>query len=295
MPDLETTNELPRVILVTGLSGSGKSIALHVLEDVGFYCIDNLPVSLFEALVKDIIAKPAATRRRTAIGIDARNPGSELHRTPSLIKRLRDHGVDCEVVFLDAEDNVLIQRFSETRRRHPLTDDGLPLDQAIRRERQLLEPLLEMARLKIDTTRTTLHELREIIRARVADRNTGEMSIMLQSFGFKHGVPRNADFVFDARCLPNPHWHPELRPQTGRDAAVAKFLGNDLKVQELLSGIQEFLVQWIPCFESEGRSYLTIAIGCTGGQHRSVFLIESLCQFFKSQGRTVVCNHRELS
>jgi UPF0042 nucleotide-binding protein len=289
-----TDNDPPRVVLVTGLSGSGKSIALHVLEDVGFYCIDNLPVSLFEALVRDITVQPARAEALTAIGIDARSRGAELGQLPALVKRLRDHGVDCEILFLDAEDSILIQRFSETRRRHPLTADGRTLEQAIRLERELLEPLLDLARLKIDTTRTTLHELRELIRARVAERDSGEMSIMLQSFGFKHGVPRNADFVFDARCLPNPHWHPELRPHTGRDRPVAEFLGHDLQVRGMLSHIEDFLSHWIPCFEREGRSYLTIAIGCTGGQHRSVYLTEELMRYFQSQGRKVVCNHREL-
>ncbi|MCB1787814.1 MAG: RNase adapter RapZ [Chromatiaceae bacterium] len=290
----DDNNDVPRVVLVTGLSGSGKSIALHVLEDVGYYCIDNLPVSLFEALVRDITLHPTKSRGQTAIGIDARNPGNELDQLPGLIKRLRDHGVDCEVVFLDAEDAVLMQRFSETRRRHPLTDDGRTLQQAIDLERKLLNPLLDLARLKIDTTRTTLHELREIIRARVAERERGEMSIMLQSFGFKHGVPRNADFVFDARCLPNPHWHPDLRPLTGKDPEVANFLGHDLQVRGLLSHISDFLTQWIPCFEREGRSYLTIAIGCTGGQHRSVYLIEELARFLTDQGLKVVRSHREL-
>lgn len=285
----------PRVVLITGLSGSGKSIALNALEDVSYYCIDNLPASLFEALVRDITVQPAKARGLTAIGIDARSPGVELSQLPGLIKRLRDHGVDCEVVFLDAEDSVLMQRFSETRRRHPLTDEGRTLEQAIRLEREMLEPLLDLTRLKIDTTRTTLHELREIIRARVAERDSGEMSIMLQSFGFKHGVPRNADFVFDARCLPNPHWHNELRPFTGRDKPVADFLGTDLKVRGMFSNISDFLGHWIPCFEHEGRSYLTIAIGCTGGQHRSVYLVEELSRFFESQGRNVVCSHRELS
>lgn len=291
----KSNNETPRVILVTGLSGSGKTIALHVLEDVGFYCIDNLPVSLFDALVRDITTDPSTAHQLTAIGIDARSPGTELDRLPGLIKRLRDHGVDCEIVYLDAEDHVLMQRFSETRRRHPLTDDDHTLEQAIELERRTLEPLLDLSRLKIDTSRTTLHELRSIIRARVAERDHGEMSIMLQSFGFKHGVPRNADFVFDARCLPNPHWHPELRPLTGRDDAVAAFLGDDLQVRSMLSEISEFLVRWIPCFENEGRSYLTIAVGCTGGQHRSVYLIEALDRFLKSQGRDVVRSHRELS
>lgn len=290
----QNSNETPRVILVTGLSGSGKSIALHVLEDAGFYCIDNLPVTLFDALVRDITSHPSAARKQTAIGIDARSPGAELDQLPATIKRLRDHGVDCEVVFLDAEDHVLIQRFSETRRRHPLTDEEHNLEQAIRLERQMLEPLLDLSRLTIDTSRTTLHELREIVRARVAERDRGEMSIMLQSFGFKHGVPRNADFVFDARCLPNPHWHPDLRPLTGKDPEVANFLGHDLQVRGLLSHISDFLTQWIPCFEREGRSYLTIAIGCTGGQHRSVYLIEELARFLTDQGLKVVRSHREL-
>ncbi len=295
MPDSSISSDPPRVILVTGLSGSGKSIALQVLEDVGYYCIDNLPVSLFETLARDISNDPDKARNLIAVGIDARNPGSELKRLPNLIKALRDHGVDCEVVFLDAEDNVLMQRFSETRRRHPLTDADHDLDQAIQLERDTLEPLLDLARLKIDTTRTTLHELRELIRARVAERDRGEMSIMLQSFGFKHGVPRNADFVFDARCLPNPHWQPDLRPYTGRDKAVAEFLSRDLKAASMLSDISDFLARWVPCFEAEGRSYLTIAIGCTGGQHRSVYLVEQLAQFFSAQGRSVVHSHRELS
>ncbi len=284
----------PRVNLITGLSGSGKSIALQVLEDLGYYCIDNLPVSLFEALAKDITSDPSKARSLTAVGIDARNPESELTRLPSLIKRLRDHGVDCEVIFLDADDTVLMQRFSETRRRHPLTEAGRGLDEAIALERDTLEPLLDLARLKIDTTRTTLHELRELIRARVAGRGHGEMSIMLQSFGFKHGVPRNADFVFDARCLPNPHWQPDLRPLSGRDAAVAAFLGGDSKVRAMLDDIGDFLTRWVSCFEAEGRSYLTIAIGCTGGQHRSVYLVEQLARHCESQGRGVIHSHREL-
>lgn len=285
----------PRVVLVTGLSGSGKSIALQVLEDVGYYCIDNLPVSLFETLARDITTNPSKARDLTAVGIDARSPGNELAHLPDVIKRLRDHGIDCEVVFLDADDAILIQRFSETRRRHPLTDEEHTLDEAIALERETLAPLNEAARLKIDTTRTSLHELRSLIRARVAERQAGEMSILLQSFGFKHGAPRNADFVFDARCLPNPHWQPELRPLTGRDQPVADFLSDDLKVRGMISHLEDFLSQWVPCFEEEGRSYLTIAIGCTGGQHRSVFLVEQLQHRFEAQGREVVVNHRELS
>jgi UPF0042 nucleotide-binding protein len=294
MPERSTQSDPHRVVLITGLSGSGKSIALEVLEDSGYYCIDNLPVSLFEALARDITTNPTKARELTAIGIDARSPGKELDHLPGVIKRLRDHGLDCEVIFLDAEDSVLIQRFSETRRRHPLTDDERTLDDAIALERETLAPLLELARLKIDTTRTTLHELRNLVRARVAQREAGELSVLLQSFGFKHGVPRNADFVFDARCLPNPHWQPALRPYTGRDRPVIDFLGSDPKVTGMLSHIADFLARWVPCFEDEGRSYLTIAIGCTGGQHRSVYLVEQLRQGFEQQGRSVVVNHREL-
>jgi len=294
MPEEQTDNTQHRVVLITGLSGSGKSIALAVLEDVSYYCIDNLPASLFEALVRDITQNPIRARHLTAIGIDARSPGSELSQLPDLIENLRKHGVDCEVVFLDAEDGVLIQRFSETRRRHPLTEGGRTLEEAIKLEREMLSPLLDLTRLKIDTTRTTLHELRDIIRTRVAERRSGEMSIMLQSFGFKHGVPRNADFVFDARCLPNPYWQSDLRPFTGRDQPVADFLGDDLKVRGMLSHVSDFFTHWIPCFEHEGRSYLTVAIGCTGGQHRSVYLVEQLAAFFESQGRRVVRTHREL-
>jgi UPF0042 nucleotide-binding protein len=284
-----------KLIVVSGLSGSGKSIALNVLEDAGFNCIDNLPVSLFETLVRDLSIEQPEQLRRTAIGIDARIPDTELTRVPELVTQLGKHGVDCEIVFLEADHDVLIQRFSETRRRHPLTDENNDLDAAIELESRLLAPLRNAAQLHINTSRTTLHELRSLIRSRVAERESGHLSLMLQSFGFKHGAPRNADFVFDMRCLPNPHWHPELRPLTGRDAAVTEFLEQDQKVEEMFQHVSQFLAHWVPCFESEGRSYLTIAIGCTGGQHRSVYMTERLKRFFDQQGRTCLCAHRELS
>jgi len=287
--------EQAKLIVVSGLSGSGKSIALNVLEDAGFNCIDNLPVSLFETLVRDLSNNPPEQLRRTAIGIDARIPGAELTQVPALVKKLSELGVDCEIVFLEADNEVLIQRFSETRRRHPLTDENNDLESAISIERDLLEPLRNSAQLQINTSHTTLHELRSIIRSRVANRETGQLSLMLQSFGFKHGPPRNADFAFDMRCLPNPHWHPELRPLTGQDAAVIEFLEQDKKVDEMFLDVSSFLGRWVPCFESEGRSYLTIAIGCTGGQHRSVYMTEKLKRYFEHQGRTCLCSHRELS
>jgi UPF0042 nucleotide-binding protein len=285
-----------KLIVVSGLSGSGKSIALNVLEDAGFNCIDNLPVSLFETLVRNLSKEQPEHLCRTAIGIDARIPDAELTRVPELVRELKQQGIDCEIVFLEADNDVLIQRFSETRRRHPLTDENNDLESAIGLEHQLLAPLRDAAHLQINTSRTTLHELRSLIRSRVAERESGHLSLMLQSFGFKHGAPRNADFVFDMRCLPNPHWHPDLRPLTGRDPAVAEFLEQDRKVEEMFTDVSRFLAHWVPCFESEGRSYLTIAIGCTGGQHRSVYMTERLKRFFDEQGRsTCLCTHRELS
>jgi UPF0042 nucleotide-binding protein len=294
MSDPSRQTDTPRVVLITGLSGSGKSIALEVLEDSGYYCIDNLPVSLFEALARDITTNPSKAQPFTAIGMDARSPGSELSDLPQVIKRLRDHGIDCEVVFLDAEDGVLMQRFSETRRRHPLTDREHPLEKAIALERETLEPLRELANLRFDTTRTTLHELRALVRSRVAARESGQTSVMLQSFGFKHGLPRNADFVFDVRCLPNPHWEPALRAHTGRDRPVVDYLEASREVADMLAGLEAFLLRWIPCFEAENRSYLTIAIGCTGGQHRSVYLVEQLSRLLAAHDRAVTVHHREL-
>lgn len=282
-----------RLVVVTGLSGSGKSIALHSLEDLGFYCIDNLPVSLFEAFTEQLHSDREHDVQ-VAIGIDARTRVKDLPSVATLKQRLREHGIDCEILFLDADDDILIQRFSETRRRHPLTDQRRSLEQAIAFERELLDPLLASADLRLDTTRTNLHQLRELIRNRVGGRRADRMSLLFQSFGFKQGVPTNADFVFDARCLPNPHWQVELRPLTGRDPEVADFLQSDPRAAEFLDQLERFLGHWIPCFEAEGRSYLTVAVGCTGGQHRSVYLTERLSARFQAEGRQVLTNHREL-
>ena len=284
-----------KLAVVTGLSGSGKSIALDALEDSGFYCIDNLPVSLFHTFADEVLAETSPLYRRAAVGIDARNPANDLNQVTPRIQRLRRRGVQCEILFLDASNDILIQRFSETRRRHPLTDDLHSLEQAITLERQLLEPLLTAADLRIDTTRTTLHELRALVRQRIAERPAGSLSILVESFGFKHGIPRHADFVFDARCLPNPHWHPDLRPLTGKDGPVVDFLARDDQVQRMFGDISSFLETWVPCFRAEGRSYLTVAMGCTGGQHRSVYLAERLLDFLKARGHHTLARHRELS
>ena len=283
-----------KFVIVTGLSGSGKSVALNTLEDLGFYCIDNLPSFLLESFADALIGEHASRFAETAVGIDARNAPDDLRRVPPIVKRLRAAGIDAEIVFLEAEDEVLVQRFSETRRRHPLTDVDTSLADAIRQERELLAPFLSNADLRIDTTRTSLHELRDLMRRRVAERPRGVMSLLFLSFGFKRGVPRDADLVFDARCLPNPHWEPGLRPLTGRDAEVANFLERDPRVPALLDQITGFLGTWLPCFRDEGRTYLTVAIGCTGGQHRSVYLVEQLARRFRGTEPRVLVSHREL-
>ena len=280
-----------RLIIVSGLSGSGKSVALATLEDYGFNCIDNLPVDLLDALGAHIADANESVPH--AVGIDARNQPSELARFPAILQALDSRGIDTEIVFLDADDATLLKRFSETRRRHPLSGPDVALADAIRGERGLLMPLHARADLTVDTTHTTLHELRDIVRARLTGARNG-LSIQLQSFGYKHGTPADADFVFDSRCLPNPHWEPELRPLTGRDSAVADYLAGDDSVGRYLNGVTAFLDSWLPVFEAENRSYLTIAIGCTGGQHRSVYLIERLAEHLRGHGCDVTLRHREL-
>ncbi|PWG65210.1 RNase adapter RapZ [Sediminicurvatus halobius] len=281
-----------RLVIISGLSGSGKSVALATLEDAGFYCIDNLPVALLEAFGAHITADGQSGRY--AVGIDARNRPEDLARFPEILATLEDHGIACEIVFLDAAHDTLLKRFSETRRRHPLSGPEVPLGEAITGERELLMPLLERADLTLDTTHTTVHQLRDIVRDRLA-RAPHSLSLLLESFGYKHGTPPDADFVFDARCLPNPHWQPDLRPLTGRDPAVAEYLGASELVGDYLEHVGAFLSHWLPAFRRENRSYLTIAIGCTGGQHRSVYLAEHLARRFREEGVAVTVRHRELS
>jgi UPF0042 nucleotide-binding protein len=285
-----------KLIIVTGLSGSGKSTTLHTLEDMGYYCVDNLPVFMLDSFGKELAHSGDKAYQLTAVGVDARNRSDYLLKVPAVVEDLRKRGIDSEILFLEAQDEALLRRFSETRRKHPLTAPDLPLAEAVQLERTLLEPLLSHADLKVDTTHTNIHELRNIIRQRLTttSKPVKEMSILFQSFGHKHGVPRDADFVYDVRCLPNPHWVAELRTYTGRDKPVMDFLGKDKQVKKMLEHISHFLQAWIPAFEEEGRSYLTIAVGCTGGQHRSVYLAEQLAKYFQSQGRNVLVRHREL-
>jgi UPF0042 nucleotide-binding protein len=283
-----------KLVIVTGLSGSGKSIALNTLEDAEYYCIDNLPLFLLPAFAEALASRNDPRYNLTAVGIDARNqPGSGT--LSPLMEPMKEQGIDCEIIYLEAQDETLIKRYSETRRRHPLSDGEHPLAEAIKLDRRVLEPFLDAADLRIDTTHTNVHQLRHIILTRVAEHLSSNISILFQSFGFKHGVPNDADFVYDVRCLPNPYWNPVLRPLTGRDQEVIHFLESNGQVQDMKQALTRFMEQWIPSFEADGRSYLTVAIGCTGGQHRSVYMAEQLSHHFTGQGRQVITRHRELS
>ncbi len=283
-----------KLFIVSGISGAGKSTVLYALEDLGFYCIDNLPVALLPAFASELLGSPKHYSN-AAVGIDARNLANDLSVFPELLDQLHNAGVETRIVFLDAEDGVVITRFSETRRMHPLTRGNTPLAEAIRQERALLNPISSRADLTIDTSRTNIHQLRELVRERLGQTPGGRMSILFESFGFKHGIPVDADFVFDVRCLPNPHWDPQLRSLTGRSPEVIEFLTRDPLVEKMFNDIAGFLTGWIPRFEADNRSYMTVAVGCTGGQHRSVYFTERLSQYFRARDMRVLTRHRELS
>jgi UPF0042 nucleotide-binding protein len=281
-----------KLVIVSGLSGSGKSSALRMLEDLGFFCTDNLPLPLLESFTAQMLRGNAPTL--VAVGIDARSRVDDAVSLPERLETLRSNGIDCEILFLEADDPVLLARFSETRRKHPLTHDGCPLEEAIARERLLLGPIAASAALHIDTSRSNIHQLRETVKRRVVERPGGQMSLVFQSFGYKHGVPRDADFVFDLRCLPNPHWEPDLRDLTGRDDAVRDYLARRDEVRQMERQLTGLLETWIPRFAAENRSYLTVALGCTGGRHRSVYLAERLRAHFADLRADVSVRHREL-
>ncbi len=286
-----------RLVIISGISGSGKSIALHFLEDLGFYCIDNLPVGMLAAFADYIATAEVSSHDRFAVGIDARNLTGDLQDLPSTLRSLLSGGLEAEIVFLDADDDTLIKRYNETRRRHPLTSDQVSLPEAIRSERRLLEPLAYSADMRLDTSHTNVHQLRELLRERVGNELKGRLSLLVESFGYKLGVPVDVDFVFDVRCVPNPHWEPTLRNLTGRDQAVVDFLEKLPQVDELYRDIVVFLNKWIPRFRADNRAYMTVAIGCTGGQHRSVYFAERIAQHFRESDleAKVSLRHRELS
>ncbi len=281
-----------RLVIISGRSGSGKSTALHILEDVGFTCIDNLPAPMLPQLIEYINNQ---TAQRFAVSIDARNTLKDLENLPSVLSSDVLKSVSHKIIFLDASETTLLQRFSETRRKHPLSSASIDLQGALKKESQLLSPIVNVADLIIDTSSMTLHDLRDMVKRRVMGSVAPGIAILFESFGFKHGSPKGADLVFDVRCLPNPHWIKELRPYDGRDEAVANFLEQHDEVGEMRKDIADFLEKWLPYYEANNRSYLTIAIGCTGGQHRSVYLSELLAQQFKQKYANVQVRHRELN
>jgi RNase adapter protein RapZ len=283
-----------RLVIVSGLSGSGKSVALNMLEDLGWYCIDNIPAGLLNDFISHTVRSAASIYQRTAVGVDARNRPAELAGLPRLVEDLRRSGIGCEVIYLHADGDILLRRYGETRRRHPLAREGVDLREAIAEERRLLEPVSYAADLVIDTSYTSVHELREIVRARVEQRREGRLSLMFESFGYRHGIPGDADFVFDARTLPNPYWDPQLQNYSGLDAPVVQYLEGHAAVGEYLADIIDFIERRLPDYERNNRQYLTVAVGCTGGQHRSVYLVERLAKHFAAAHREVAARHSSL-
>lgn len=284
-----------RLLVISGLSGSGKSIALQALEDLDFYCIDNLPLSLLLPFAEQLPGDASPLNvENIAVGIDARNLVRDLGRFNEIMDQIRGLGMTCEVIFLTAADNILIKRFSETRRKHPLTRNDVSLVEAIAAERNLLAPISSDADLHLDTSSINVHQLRALVRERIVKRKLPSLSLLFISFGYKHGIPADADFVFDVRCLPNPHWDPQLRLYKGTDPEVVAFLEQQDDVIRMRDDIRNFLERWIPSFEAENRNYMGVAIGCTGGHHRSVYLAESLAEYFSRSRDNVMTRHREL-
>ena len=282
-----------QLTLISGRSGSGKSTVLHVLEDHDFYCIDNLPASLLLSLARRLTAGELKNQK-VAVSIDARNLPADLEQVPAIIDQLSHSDLATEVLFLDANSQTLLKRFSESRRKHPLSDKDTGLREAIDRESEMLEPLSLIASLRIDTSEMSQHTLRDLIVNRLLNGESKRMTLQFQSFGFKNGIALDADLVFDVRCLPNPYWDSSLRALTGLNSAVQAFLDSQPEVQAMSAEIEAYLDRWLPRFERNNRSYMTVALGCTGGQHRSVYLAEKLGQLFQERFAQVQVRHREL-
>lgn len=282
-----------KLLIISGRSGSGKSTALNMLEDHGYYCIDNLPASLLPALAQRV-SDQSTELPLVAVSIDARNIPSDLTQVPEIIEQLKLMSLRTEIIYLDASSPTLIKRFSESRRKHPLTTEKIGLRQAINIETKLLEQIALLASLSIDTSNMSLHQLRDTIKTRVVERDDSGLALMFESFGYKYGVPIDADVVFDVRCLPNPYWEADLRPLTGLDAPVQNWLSSQNTVESMYEDLCQYLLKWLPKFEENNRSYMTVAIGCTGGQHRSVYLSERLKRHFADKIKNVQVMHREL-
>jgi len=285
---------LPTVVIVSGLSGSGKSVALKTFEDLDYYCVDNLPVELLPSFVRSLM-RDDVLPQKIAVGIDVRNRHSDLSKLAQWRTAVTELGLHATLLFFDASDEVLLRRYADTRRRHPLAHFGLSLPESISRERQITAPLRSEADVVIDTSALNVHQLRRRIIAELAFNNGTTLSLLFESFAYRRGVPTDADFVFDARVLPNPHWNPALRPLSGRDAGVRDYLNDQPEVSEYVGQVSNFLDTWLPRLRGETRSYVTVAFGCTGGKHRSVYLAERLAEHARGQGwEEVATFHREL-
>lgn len=286
-----------KLVIISGRSGSGKSTALHMLEDIGYYCVDNLPAGLMPAMARHAQTSSQQSdisdNAKIAIGIDARNIAFDLAQFPDLIEKIPSD-IDINIIYLDASDDTLITRFSETRRKHPLSNTEVSLPEALAAESQRLDNISVMADLSVDTSTMNLHQLRKLIRERVGEKSSAGLSLMFQSFGFKQNIPIDSDLVFDVRCLPNPYWQPELRELTGKDSGIEAFLSAHDDVSKMVDDIRLYLDNWLPNFQSSNRSYLTVSIGCTGGRHRSVYIVEQLFAHFKDSYNDVQLRHREL-
>lgn len=283
-----------RLIIVSGRSGSGKSTALDVLEDNDFYCIDNLPAMLLPELAERTLLAAELVHPQIAVSIDARNAPNQLERFPELLAGLRERHIVCDVLYLDADDETLLKRFSETRRRHPLTNESRSLAEAIRDEKVLLSPITDLADLTIDTSHLNLYQLRDSIKLRLLDKPEPGTAFLIESFGFKRGVPVDADVVFDIRCLPNPYWKPDLRAYCGLDQPIIEYLNEQTDVEEMYADIYAYLAKWLPRFAASNRAYVTVAIGCTGGQHRSVYMAQRLGESLRQELRNVQIRHRDV-
>jgi len=288
------TVQAPSLIIVSGMSGSGKTVALNTLEDLGFYCVDNLPAELLPDFVRNV-TRDAGAPEKLAVGIDVRNRNTDLSNIPEWLSAVGALGLDPRLVFFDTADAVLLKRYADTRRRHPLSHLGLALADSISLERQVLKPLRQIADAVIDTSVLNVHQLRRQVITQFGMTTDDSLSLLFESFAYRRGVPPDADFVFDARVLPNPHWDPQLRPLSGRDDLVRAFLETQPDVLAYLAQVEQFLDSWLPRMRSDTRSYVTVAFGCTGGRHRSVYLAETLAEHCRSKDwGEVAVFHREL-
>ena len=283
-----------RLVIVSGLSGAGKSVILRALEDFGFYCVDNLPIGILLGFTGFLGKQKDSHYNNVAVGIDIRSTGKSISELPILLAGLDSNVIQTELIFMTATASALLQRFSETRRKHPLSTESMTLGDAINLEQEILDPVSASADLRLDTSQRTVHELRRLVREMIVAKPVSKISLQFLSFGYKKGVPTDSDFVFDVRCLPNPYWRSELRDKNGLDFEVVDFLDKQESVSKMVRDMTKFLLEWLESFENISRSYLTIAFGCTGGRHRSVYVAQKICELFQDREKMAKVTHRDL-